>query len=196
MCFKWQNWLSYQLKLAFEATWSCFYVKMFWNAPLTEPHHEKTCFCLMRTTKVQIIQRTRAVWSAPLLFNPYFCGCKWWMLSFLTPAHGRVFCGWPGRKPRRQVFTWWVSTRILKYFFWWKLENLFNNKLFAKSVGTCRQITFTSSPLPLPPTDILWYKKTNKPLHDKTNKMACVPSENSDQPGHLPILINVFTVHM
>ena len=31
--------------------------------------------------------------------------------------------------------------------------------------------------------------------HDK-NKMACVPSEDSNQPGHLPSLIRVFTVHM
>ena len=29
---------------------------------------------------------------------------------------------------------------------------------------------------------------------DKTNKMACVPSEDSDQPGHLPSLIRVFVV--
>ena len=34
-------------------------------------------------------------------------------------------------------------------------------------------------------------------LHrDKTNKMACVPSEDSDQPGHPPGLIRVFTVHL
>ena len=32
-------------------------------------------------------------------------------------------------------------------------------------------------------------------LHDKTNKMACVPSEDSDQLGHLPSLIRVFAVH-
>ena len=25
---------------------------------------------------------------------------------------------------------------------------------------------------------------TNEPPRDKTNKMACVPSEDSDQPGH------------
>ena len=36
----------------------------------------------------------------------------------------------------------------------------------------------------------------NEPLHDKTNKMACAPSEDSDQPGHLPSLIRVFAVHM
>ena len=30
--------------------------------------------------------------------------------------------------------------------------------------------------------------------HNKTNKMICAPSEDSDQPGHLPSLIRVFAV--
>ena len=34
-----------------------------------------------------------------------------------------------------------------------------------------------------------------EPPHDKTNKMACAPSEDSDQPGHPPSLIRVFVVH-
>ena len=33
-----------------------------------------------------------------------------------------------------------------------------------------------------------------EPPHDKTNKMVYVPSEDSDQPGHPPSLIRVFTV--
>ena len=37
---------------------------------------------------------------------------------------------------------------------------------------------------------------TFEPPHDKTRKMACVPSEDSDQPGHLPSLIRLFTVRM
>ena len=32
--------------------------------------------------------------------------------------------------------------------------------------------------------------------HDKTNKMAFAPSEDSDQPGHPPSLISVFAVRM
>ena len=32
--------------------------------------------------------------------------------------------------------------------------------------------------------------------HDKTNKLACAPSENSDQPGHPHSLIRIFTVRM
>ena len=31
----------------------------------------------------------------------------------------------------------------------------------------------------------------NEPPDDKTNKMICVPSEDSDQPGHLPSLISL-----
>ena len=31
-----------------------------------------------------------------------------------------------------------------------------------------------------------------EPAHDKSNKMACAPSEDSDQPGHSPRLIRVF----
>ena len=36
---------------------------------------------------------------------------------------------------------------------------------------------------------------TFEPPHDKTNKMICAPSKDSDQPGHLPSLIRVFAVH-
>ena len=35
---------------------------------------------------------------------------------------------------------------------------------------------------------------TNEPPRDKTNKVTA-PSEDSDQPGHLPSLIRDFTVH-
>ena len=37
--------------------------------------------------------------------------------------------------------------------------------------------------------------KIYEPNPDKTNKMACVPSEVSDQPGRPPRLIRVFAVH-
>ena len=33
-----------------------------------------------------------------------------------------------------------------------------------------------------------------EPPHDKTNKMAYAPSEDSDQPGHPPSLIRIFAV--
>ena len=34
----------------------------------------------------------------------------------------------------------------------------------------------------------------NEPPRDKTNKVACAPSEDSDQPGHPPRLIRVLAV--
>ena len=33
-----------------------------------EPRHDKTCFCLMQTTKTQLSLRIRVVWSASLSF--------------------------------------------------------------------------------------------------------------------------------
>ena len=35
-----------------------------------------------------------------------------------------------------------------------------------------------------------------EPPYDKTNKVACAPSEDSDQPGHPPSLIWVFAVRI
>ena len=34
-----------------------------------------------------------------------------------------------------------------------------------------------------------------EPSHDKTNKMTCAPSEDSDQPGHPPSLISLHCLH-
>ena len=36
---------------------------------------------------------------------------------------------------------------------------------------------------------------SNEPLRDKTNIMAFAPSEDSDQPGHLPSLISLRCPH-
>ena len=38
------------------------------------------------------------------------------------------------------------------------------------------------------------YDHVNELQHDKTNKMTCAPSKDSDQPGHLHSLIRVFAV--
>ena len=38
--------------------------------------------------------------------------------------------------------------------------------------------------------------KQHQPAHYKTNKMACAPSEDSDQPGRPPSLIRVFAICM
>ena len=45
---------------------------------------------------------------------------------------------------------------------------------------------------------IFIFQKSPRPNleHDKTNKMTCTPSEDSDQPGHPPCLTRVFTVRL
>ena len=40
------------------------------------------------------------------------------------------------------------------------------------------------------------HKRSNEPHREITNEMVCAPSKDSDQPGHLPSLIRVFTVHL
>ena len=36
---------------------------------------------------------------------------------------------------------------------------------------------------------------SNEPLHEKTNKSGCVPSEDTDQPRHPPSLISLRCPH-
>ena len=48
---------------------------------------------------------------------------------------------------------------------------------------------------PQPEMGAVNLRKSELP-HDKTNKMASAPSEDSDQPGHLPSLIRVFAGRM
>ena len=40
------------------------------------------------------------------------------------------------------------------------------------------------------------HKSSNEPHREITNKMVCAPSKDSDQPGHPPSLIKVFTVSL
>ena len=42
----------------------------------------------------------------------------------------------------------------------------------------------------------LQFPEKIEPHHDKTKKVACAPSEDSDQPGHPPSLIRVFAVRV
>ena len=46
------------------------------------------------------------------------------------------------------------------------------------------------------PDQMIEPTKWFEPCHEKTNKMACAPSEDSDQPGHPPSLIRLFAVRM
>ena len=73
----------------------------------------------------------------------------------------------------------------------WQFENLFFVIVgnYEKHMPYCY--------IPFPTTVLKNLKtSTNEPPHDKTNKMACAPSKDSDQPGHPPSLIRVFAVRM
>ena len=55
-------------------------------------------------------------------------------------------------------------------------------------------------PLSIELVHIIWHLhwcivNKNEPRHDKTSKLTCALSEDSDQPGHPPSLITVFAVH-
>ena len=44
-------------------------------------------------------------------------------------------------------------------------------------------LTFITDNLKQTQLDSLQFRETNKAAHDKTNKMACLPSEDTDQPS-------------
>ena len=93
-----------------------------------EPHRDKTCLCQTRTIKEQMSrfmrkhayakckqQRRRSAWastqsdqrlccSLPNTFNCYICNFK--TLASLQVTLGKPVWVIPGRKPRRQVFSW------------------------------------------------------------------------------------------
>ena len=61
----WEHFFAEDL-LKINLLWLRLYV---WGCnKLFGPHHEKTCFCHMWTTKAQFSLRIHAVWAAPLLF--------------------------------------------------------------------------------------------------------------------------------
>ena len=86
------------------------------------------------------------------------------------------------------------------FLFMRKLLLFFNNfvdKVFPKKSA------YFIPPIALQFTNFVHrYKKKIMPFdfsvterqHDKTNKITCAPSEDSDQPGHPPSLIRVFAV--
>ena len=83
---------------------------------------------------------------------------------------------------------------------WWKHNKVENKQIKILIGGYSLPCTMGENPC-----TVMWepmyscdeiYLTTCEPLHDRTNKMACAPSIDSDQPGHLPSLIRVFAVRM
>ena len=81
---------------------------------------------------------------------------------------------------------------------WTRNANKDNNTLIANKaladVTKLANFLITQLNFPAPDHTIALTKFVFEPPHDETKKMACAPSEYSDQPGHPPSLIRVFAV--
>ena len=86
--------------------------------------------------------------------------------------------------PRDGYFYLSLTPMIESYFIFISLGSLSPFGYLKKRVQL--------KPVPALQTTMLSYE----PAHDKTNKMACAPSEDSFQPGHPPCLIKVFAVRL
>ena len=86
------------------------------------------------------------------------------------------------------------ATGPLVLWFYYPIQNVL--KFFSVALQICRissiKIENMIGTIQKKKLDSL----TNEPLHDKINKLVCVPSEDTDQPGRPPTLIKVFAVHM
>ena len=128
---------------------------------------------------------------------------------------------WPAQSPNPQ---WWADCVIQRLFSWllspgqtllqqWQIliENclyfiqlvlLYEQKSCTYQKVVCNKFCERTFILSQYTRSVIFFMlkmsnmNINEPLHDKTNKMACAPSEDSDQPGHLPSLIRVFAVRM
>ena len=65
---------------------------------------------------------------------------------------------------------------------------LLHDNIQNKDTIDCTFRTFSQS--------VFFWQRSFEPHRDKTNKMACAPSEDSDQTGRMPSLVWVFAVRM
>ena len=101
---------------------------------------------------------------------------KHWVLSYPLSALRRLITWWMYR------LIWVLAGHTLFCFCCVQAQIEINQPLFW-------QIDLTN---------LQWQKRplgVNEPLHDKTNKITFVHSEDSDQPGHLPSLISLRCPH-
>ena len=67
-------------------------------------------------------------------------------------------------------------------------------EIHFKSIHNLIELYINTAVSKTPTAAYFHHLNKNEPRHDKTNKMACAPSEDSDQPRHPPSLIRVFAV--
>ena len=94
-----------------------------------------------------------------------------------------------GETARMRRIAWDVAGRLCDKYY--DLMSWLNYVL----VGVFSGLLFLTLKLKTSLVDLPW-SFVNEPPQDKTNKTACAPSEDSDQPGHPPSLIRVFAFRM
>ena len=143
------------------------------NLLRNEPLHEKTWLSHMRIAKVQISLCIHWVWSAPLLFTTrWYNTFSFYIRNFKTLA---CVCSWAGRFESYLVAN---------------PEDRFSHdeaRIVTSAWGLIQsQSKETLEEMRCP---------TQTPKFEPPHEMICVPSEDSDQPGNLPSLIEDFNVH-
>ena len=99
-----------------------------------------------------------------------------------------------------KILTFAIQKLFLDYLFLYHFLrlsfNLFSNQFFKSNLflKLCQRSCFHLNQETIYIKRLLQKKKSYRygifePSHDKTNKMTCAPSEDSDQPGHPPSLI-------
>ena len=140
------------------------------SLPCLSQGHTSTSFLIGKLLHKKKLKKYHK--NKPLTRSFKIVALTWTENVFFLPTNpARKFC--VGKQPTN-IF---LRLALLK-----KDEDLENSKWLCINFHDRRK-----SGLPL----IL---KTFEPLHDKTNKMTCAPSEGSDQPGHPHRLIRAFTV--
>ena len=171
---------------------ACTATEASWSLEISAIESRDIILSKQRTTKAQIRLRIGAVWSAPLLFAYDI----------------RHVFSWPGSNAiggisilNQDINQWqaiWVSIT-----YWAAMTSAleFINNPHHLLTGEMPKLFLICLYYPRYLKLQLDYNAQHRDEwsempHDKTNKIACVPSEDSDQPGHPPSLIRVFPVCM
>ena len=127
-----------------------------------EPWHDKTNKMSVRPAKSLISLGICPIWSVFAVRMK-----KAWVLSYLLSAQRRLWLDWADAQADLRLR--WAHSHFVGFV----MSGLIFTSEGAKSRAKC--VFFFPSEL----------------QNNKTNKMTCVPSKNSDQPGHPPSLISL-----
>ena len=145
---------------------------------------------------------------------------KAWVLSYPLSAQRRLWSDWADAQADLSLrwahthflWFWHVVAHIQLLFYgpaisWtWNCLLTFCSPGVGKGLSSCcfrfdvvQSVVWCCCPFPFGIMGRMWNSFVSVPFsfephRDKTNKMACAPSEDSDQPGHPPSLIRVFAV--